>query len=111
MAKGVAGEEAVSAAIGVARNVGAGRITIPGLGPGGIRVPDFSPLLTILLRGAVVEVKNVATLKWSQQLADLLAYAQSKGAILEIWTNAAAPAAGKLADAIERGWVKLVPIP
>jgi RHS repeat-associated protein len=108
---GTEGEEAVSQAIGVPRNVGPGRATVPGTGPGGFRVPDFSPAATIAARGTVVEVKNVQVLKITQQLRDLIAYARSRGVPLEIFTNGRVPATGELAGEIAAGRVVIRRIP
>ena len=68
---GVAGENIVSDTIGIPRNIGPGQATVPGTGPGGYRVPDFDPDLTVQSRGTVVEVKNVQDLQtrkrnWTQ---------------------------------------------
>jgi hypothetical protein len=108
---GVTGEEAVSQSIGIARNVGPGRVTIPGTGPGGYRVPDFDPNLTIGLRNSVVEVKNVQSLSITPQLRDLAAYADHNNVVLEIFTNAPTPTRGELARLIERNLVILRAIP
>lgn len=109
---GRAGEEAVSRLIGISRNVGARRATVPGTGSGGFRVPDFDPALTIASRGTVVEVKNVqGTLSISPQLRDLAAFANSRGVPLEIFTNAAEPSRGDLFNLIQSGRVILTPIP
>ena len=111
VATGKVGEEAVSADIGVPRNVGKGRVVVPGTGPGGFRIPDFPPGVTIRLRGSVVEVKNAQNLSISKQLRDLAAYAQSQGAILEIFSRAPAPLRGELADLVTAGVVKIRPMP
>jgi hypothetical protein len=47
---GRAGEESVSRDIGIERNVGPGRATVPGTGRGGFRIPDFPPEVTIVER-------------------------------------------------------------
>jgi RHS repeat-associated protein len=109
--KGERAEDAVSEDIDVPRNTGQDRATVPGTGPGGIRIPDFDPEVTIVKRGSVVEVKNWKKIHNTQQLRDLLNYARSQGAILEIFTNARAPKTGGLADAIRQGMVVLRPIP
>jgi hypothetical protein len=97
--------------IGVPRNIGPGRVTIPGSGPGGFRVPDFNPALTIAARGALVEVKNTARLTASSQLRDLVNYAQGQGVPLEIFTNASLPSSGDLFNWIQSGQVIISPIP
>jgi RHS repeat-associated protein len=104
-------EEAVSAQLGLARNVGSGRVTVPGSGPGGFRVPDFNPTSTIATRGTVVEVKAHAYLTSSSQLRDLVGFARSQNVPLEIFTNARLPQSGQLAQWIERGQVIISPLP
>jgi hypothetical protein len=74
-------------------------------------VPDFDPNRTIATRGTVVETKDVARLSSSAQLRDLEAYATSRGVPLEIFTNAAGPSRGRLAQSIRAGRVRLTPIP
>jgi RHS repeat-associated protein len=107
---GATGEDAVSQAIGVTRNIGPGRVTVPGTGAGGFRIPDFDPAVTIARRGTVVEVKNVAgNLYITRQLRDLIAYARSQGVPLEIFTNASVR--GRLAGLAARGIVRVRPIP
>ncbi len=108
---GVSAEQRVSQAIGAARNVGPGRVTIPGSGPGGFRVPDFSPAQTIAARGSVVEVKDAAQLSVTPQLRDMVAYAQGQGVPLEIFTNANLPSSGELFNWIQSGQVVISPIP
>ncbi len=107
-------EDLVSARIGVPRNAGTGRVTVPGSGAGGFRVPDFNPFGssgTIATRGTVVEVKNVAQLSSSAQLRDLVGIAQIQGVPLEIFTNAAAlPRSGQLFDWIQSGQVIISPL-
>ena len=107
---GKEGEEAVSQAIGVDRNAGPGRVVVTGTGPGRFRIPDFPPDVTISFRGSVVEVKNVKGLSITPQLRDLAAYAQSRGATLEIFTNAPVPLRGEIADLIAIGVVSIRPI-
>jgi RHS repeat-associated protein len=75
---GLNAEQRVEQNIGVGRNAGVGRTTIPGSGSGGFRVPDFNPTLTIAARGSVVEVKDVAQLSATPQLRDLVSYAQGR---------------------------------
>jgi RHS repeat-associated protein len=107
---GAAGEDAVAQVLGIGRNIGPGRVTVPGTGRGGFRVPDFAPALTIRLRGTVVEVKNYAgDLYITQQLRDLIRYARSQGVPLEIFTNASVR--GRLADLAAQGIVRITPIP
>lgn len=89
---------------------GRARVTVPGTGRGGFRIPDFPPEVTIRVRGSVVEVKNVKNLSITPQLRDLAAYAQSRGATLEIFTNAPAPLRGELADLIASGIVVIRPL-
>ena len=85
-------------------------MTVPGTGRGGFRIPDFDPARTIATRGTVVEVKNVqGTLSITPQLRDLAGYASSRGAPLEIFTNAAAPTRGELFNLIQQGRVILTP--
>lgn len=106
-------EDLVSARIGLPRNAGAGRVTVPGSGAGGYRVPDFNPFGstgTIATRGTVVEVKDVARLSSSPQLRDLVGFAQSQGVPLEIFTNAALPVRGQLAQWIRSGQVIISPL-
>jgi hypothetical protein len=104
--KGLAGEQAVSEAVGVPRNAGPGRATVPGTGRGGFRVPDFDPSVTITLRGSVIEVKNVQNLSMTPQLRDLVDYAVRNGATLEIFTNAPSPG-GQLGRLVSDGTVVL----
>lgn len=108
---GLSAEERVSAAISVARDVGPGRVTVPGSGPGGFRVPDFPPAATIAARGTIVEVKDVAELTATPQLRDLVANAAQEGVRLEIFTNARIPASGRLADWIKEQLVIIQRIP
>ncbi len=111
--KGLKGEEAVSDEIGLPRNVGEGRVTIPGTGKGGFRVPDFDPAKTIRTRGTVVEVKNLdasKTISISDQIRDLVKFAEKKGVPLEIFTNAKEPTKGALKTLIDQGKVILTPI-
>jgi RHS repeat-associated protein len=108
---GLNAEQRVEQNIGVGRNVGVGRTTIPGSGPGGFRVPDFNPTLTIAARGSVVEVKDVARLSATSQLRDLVSYAQGQGVPLEIFTNANLPSSGELFSWIQSGQVTISPIP
>lgn len=108
---GVGAEESVSTSIGVARNVGRERATIPGSGSGGFRVPDFDPAQTIATRGSIVEVKDVRRLSSSPQLRDLVAYAESRNVPLEIFTNAPVPTRGEIPRWIARGRVVIQPLP
>ena len=108
---GMNAEERVAQNIGLPRNVGPGRVTIPGSGPGGFRVPDFNPAQTVATRGTVVEVKNTAQLTASSQLRDLVSYAQGQGVPLEIFTNANLPGSGELYNWIQSGQVIIRPIP
>lgn len=108
--RGLKGEEAVSAKIGVERNTGPGQKTIPASGKAKYRVPDFDPDATIKARGTVVEVKNyTGDLRMSGQVRDLIKYAQERGVSLEIFTNATP--VGELAKAVARGQVIITPIP
>lgn len=109
--KGIIGEERVANEIGLPRNTGTGRRTIPGSGPGRERIPDFNPDATIRTRGTIVEVKNVEKISISPQLRDMADYAQSRGVPLEIFTNAPKPSRGELRDLIDAGDVILTPIP
>lgn len=109
--KGAHAENAVSNHLGIPRNTGSGRATVPGTGRGGYRVPDFSPDRTINTRGTVVEIKNVQSLSITPQLRDLSSYAQSRNVPLEIFTNAPPPTRGELARLIEQNRVILTPIP
>lgn len=111
---GVAAEKSVSKSTGIARNVGAGRQTVPGTGPGGFRIPDlavFGPNASATLRGSIIEVKNVSRLSGTRQIQDLLGFARGNGLRLEIFSNARAPKRGILADAIRSGDVILRRIP
>jgi hypothetical protein len=105
---GVSAEELVATRIGIGRNLG--RVRIPGTGRGGYRVLDFDPGLTIAARHAVVEVKDVARLKLSPQLRDMVRYAQGRGVPLEIFTNGRLPRSGQLADWIAEGVVVISPL-
>jgi len=108
---GLPAEEKVSTAIGIARNVGTGRVTVSGSGPGGFRVPDFDPSLTIPSRGTMVEVKDTARLSATSQLRDLVANALGRGVPLEVFTNASLPRSGELFDWIAAGDVIITPLP
>ncbi len=111
-AKGAAAEQRVADELGIQRNAGPGRETVPGSGPGGIRVPDLPPSITIEKLGTVVEVKDLSgTLKTTKQLRDLLNYAQSNGATLTIYTNANLPQSGWLARNIKTQHILIKPIP
>ena len=107
---GLAAELKVSARLGIPRNAGSPRVTVPGTGPGGYRVPDFDPKLTMLARGSVVEVKALQNLSVTPQLRDLVNYAKSQGVPLEIFTNAALPKTGELANWIKAGQVIISPL-
>jgi RHS repeat-associated protein len=109
--QGRAAEERVSEAIGIPLNRGKGRAAVPGSGPGGIRIPDFPPEVSIRARGSIIEVKNVKGLYITPQLRDLAAEADKVGATLEIFTNAPTPKYGDLYDLVERQIVKITPIP
>lgn len=53
---GLRAENKVAVRLGLPRNVGGhGRVTIPGTGKGGYRVPDFDLAKTIPARGTLVE--------------------------------------------------------
>jgi RHS repeat-associated protein len=112
--KGFAAEARVAEAIGVPRNVGAGRITIESLtGSAKFRVPDFGPEATIALRGSIVEVKNVTRLQITPQLRDLVAQARKRGVVLEIFTNGTLPHSGELADLLKANpqVIRITPLP
>jgi len=109
--RGRAAEDAVGESIGIAPNRGPGRATVPGSGPGGFRIPDFDPSVTVTTRGAILEVKNLSNLSITPQLRDLIAEAKRLEVVLEIHTNANVPMSGELADAIEAGNVRLVRLP
>jgi hypothetical protein len=109
--RGLTGEEAVANEIGVARNAGPGRVTVPGTGRGGYRIPDFPPEVTLRIRGSIVEVKNVKDLSITPQLRDLAGQAQLRGGTLEIFTNAPIPKRGELRDLIDAEVVRIVPLP
>lgn len=104
-------ETAVSELLGISRNVGKGRVTVAGSGPGGFRVPDFDPARTIATRGTLVEVKNVQRLSITPQLRDLANEARARRVQLEIFTNAPKPSRGELAKQIARRRVILTPLP
>jgi RHS repeat-associated protein len=115
---GVAAEERVAAAIGVPRNIGAGRMTIESLtGTVGFRVPDFGPEATIALRGSIVEVKNVTRLRITPQIRDLIAEVrrlragQQRNLVLEIFTNGRIPASGEILRLRDEGLLIITPIP
>lgn len=86
-AKGKAFEEAIEEATGISRNVGKGKVTVPGSGPGKIRVPDFKPAESIPNRGTLMESKNTAKLNDSPQLKDLSKAAKDMGVPIEVITN------------------------
>ena len=105
-------EGRVAQAIGVPRNIGHGRVIVhPGSGPGGYRVPDFDPALTIAARGSIVEVKTGKRLYITPQLRDLAQYARQRQVKLEIFSNAPRPTRGELARLIKEELVILSPIP
>lgn len=104
-------EDAVSDLLVIPRNAGTGRVTIPGSGPGGFRVPDFDPVLTIARRGTIVEVKDVARLSSTPQLRDLHDLAVREGVKLEIFTNAPLPSRGDLFKWFKAGDLILSPLP
>lgn len=108
---GVPTEVRVSEYTGIPRNVGPGRVTIPGSGKGGYRVPDFDPNASMALRGTCMECKDLGRLVSSPQLRDLQTNANNLGGPLEIWTNATLPKSGQLFDAIQAGDVITKPIP
>jgi hypothetical protein len=108
----------VAAAIGVPRNIGAGRMTIESLtGTVGFRVPDFGPEATIALRGSIVEVKNVTRLRITPQIRDLIAEVrrlragQQRNLVLEIFTNGRIPASGEILRLRDEGLLIITPIP
>ena len=109
--RGLAGEEAVATEISVTRNAGPGRVTVPGTGPGGYRIPDFPPEVTLGSRGSIVEVKNVKDLSITPQLRDLAEHARSQGGTLEIFTNAPIPRSGELRRLIDQKVVRIIPLP
>jgi hypothetical protein len=108
---GRAAEGAVSNSLGIPRNAGPGRETIPGSGPGGYRVPDFPPSVTIQQRGSIIEVKDRQNLSITPQLQDLAEYARRNDLIIELYTNARLPQSGRLHDLIEEGVIVTAPIP
>lgn len=65
---------------------------------------------TIPSRGTVVEVKATAQLSATPQVRDLVAYAQSQGVPLEIFTNASLPGSGELFNWIQSGQVIISPL-
>jgi Restriction endonuclease fold toxin 7 len=93
------------------RNTGSGRTIVLGTGHGGYRVTDFAPALTIAARGTIVEVKNVKRLYATKQIRDLIAEAERRGVVLEIFTNAPDPKKGDIARAMREETVRLVRIP
>jgi hypothetical protein len=116
--KGAAAEIRVAKAIGIPRNVGRGRVTIPSAtGAVKYRVPDFGPAATVEKYGAVIEVKGVTRLSYTKQLQDLMAEAQSRGAVLRVFTNAPLPTSGGIAKIIKeqrrtgKVMLEIVPIP
>lgn len=104
-------EGAVSNSLGIPRNVGPGRETIPGSGPGGYRVPDFPPSVTIQQRGSIIEVKDTQSLSITPQLRDLGEHAERNNLIIELYTNARLPQSGELHRLIDRGVIIPKPIP
>ncbi len=111
--QGRVGEELVSAAIDVPRNIGPGRVTTPGTGPGGFRIPDFDPNITVQTRGTVVEVKNVTNpLSDTPQLRDLQNTANNDfGVPLEIFTNSPPGPNSRLTGQADLGNIIFSPIP
>ena len=94
----------------LARNIGPGRATIPGSGPGGFRVPDFDPTVTIPQFGILVEVKGGSSpLRLTPQLRDLKKFADENNGILVIHTNR--PPAGRLKELVAEQQIMVVPIP
>lgn len=59
----------------------------------------------------VERFKDLARLEYRSQLRDLVAYAQSRGVPLEIFTNGRLPQSGALAGLMQRGDVIISPIP
>lgn len=62
------------------------------------------------MRGSVVEVKNVTTLRFTRQLRDLLEFARSQNGVLEIFTNAK-DISKEILRLQARGLIRLSPIP
>jgi hypothetical protein len=91
--------------------VGPGRVTIAGTGPGGFRVTDFAPALTVAARGTIVEVKDVLRITSTKQLREIEKGARARSRRLEIFTDAPMPKRGKLRESIDEGWVFFSPIP
>jgi RHS repeat-associated protein len=107
---GIPAEEAVALELGLARNIGPGRVTVPGSGPGGFRVPDFDPAETLRRFGVLVEVKGGSSpLGLTPQLRDLKEFADANNGILVIKTNR--PLRGELRDLVEERQIRVVPIP
>ncbi len=101
-------EDRVSDITGIPVNRGPGRDTIPGTGPGGIRIPDLKAFGldgSIALRGSIIEVKDVARLRGSKQLNDLIDIARTHGLTLEIFVRKGAklPQNSDLGRAIAEG--------
>jgi RHS repeat-associated protein len=108
---GEAAERAVAAHLGIPRNVGPGRVTIPGSGRGGYRVPDFDPDCTVPVTGSMVEVKNIGTrtLKRRGQIRDLEQEARRRGVPLDIYTDS--PVSPSILDRWLGGIYRLFVIP
>lgn len=107
-------EEAVSGAVGIPINRGRGIDIIPGSGVGGYRIPDlrvFGEGRSVAVRGSIIEIKDTTRLYCSKQIADLADYASQNGLTLEIFTNGRVPQSGRLPGYINRGIVKILPIP
>jgi hypothetical protein len=129
-------EELVSQHTGVPLNQA--NQTIPGSGPGGIRIPDFpvsGPQSSIRIRGAVMEVKashlkNFGDLsaRSRAQILDAVDYARRlraragmvndpeiqtilENAHVEVFSDLAAPTSGRFYRLIEQGLIKWSPIP
>jgi len=129
-------EDLVSGHTGVSLN--RTRQTIPGSGPGGVRIPDFpvrGPQGSVRLRGSVMEVKasrlkNFGDLssRSRAQILDAVAYARRlrarsgmvrnpqtrailENAHVEIFSDLAAPTSGRFYRLMEQGLIKWSPIP
>jgi len=106
----VEAEKYVSQRIGVPRNIGPGRVTVPGTGRGGFRIPDFNPELTW---PNIVEVKSTTVIgkriTMTPQIRDYITGAQDMGGVLKIHTNMLPPTSGDLLRAMREGKVALTP--
>lgn len=132
-------EEIVAEATGVPRNPqGPGQQSIPGSGPGGVRIPDLKvrgPDGSLRLRGTVVEVKASTGTKFGDlsqrardQIRDAVDYVKAvrqksslvkepatkellQNAKVEVFSDLPAPTRGEFKNLIDQGLLEWKPIP